>query len=130
MAASSRSGPSAILRKALGPLLAYHVLILGGAFFVGWGISVGPKVDLTIGVALIVVGIGVEGAVLVWSAGLARRSVGAFSGTQPEGGPAPGKSRLEPVLCIGCGWSGSGGRSICPRCGKPLIRGTKGASGL
>jgi len=125
----SRAGPSAILRKAFGPLLAYHVLILGGAFLVGWGISVGSRAGLVIGLALIVLGIGVEVAVLVWSAGLTIRSARTQSWSRREG-TTPGPTGIGPSLCTGCGWSGSVGRSICPRCGKVLIRGAKVAGGV
>lgn len=124
-----RSGPSSILRKALAPLLAYHILILGGAFFVGWGITVGPRADFILGVALIVVGIGVEGAVLAWSASLTMESARTAGRPSSAVGLAPGNPGVGTGLCTGCGWSDSRSRTICPRCGKPLVRWTKVAGG-
>ena len=123
-------GPTAILRKALGPLLAYHILILGGAFFVAWGVSVGSRANLAIGVALIVAGIAVEVAVLVWSAGLTKQSARMATGPWPVDRPASVRPMVGPRFCTGCGWFDSADRSICPRCGRPLVRGTKIVGGI
>lgn len=113
---------SSTLRKALGPLISYHVLILGGAYLIVHGDLVGSRASLFAGVALVVVGIAVAIAVLYWSAGLARAK-----GRGPSYfGPAPisgiGRPAETRWLCLSCGWTGQVGGNVCPRCAKLTVR--------
>lgn len=113
---------SSTFRKAIGPLIGYHVLILGGAYLVVHGDVVGSRTTLFAGVALVVIGIAVAIAVLYWSAGLARaKGQGpSYPGSDRTSGfPSPVEARW---LCLGCGWTGQDGRNVCPRCAKLTIR--------
>ncbi len=117
----SRSGKArTLLRTALGLLLAYHVLILVGAFFLIVGADSRNGLWEWVGVVLVVGGITTVIAVLWWTATLAHRGSPTVAGIPGEL-EATVPPRLRSV-CSGCGWIGIAQTATCPRCRRPLIR--------
>ncbi len=112
--------PRSVLRRIGGPLLLYHALVLVGAFFLITGVLDARPTWEGVGAALVVVGIGVEGGVLVWSARLARAAA-ETSPTRPVG-PATPTPDLPHWLCPRCGARASGRYPTCPRCGAQRLR--------
>lgn len=101
------------------PLLAYHVLLLAGAFILLTGLARGDELWIGVGGGLIVAGIGIELAVLWWSASLVRRTTGSN-----ESGPLSVRESNpvgRPRLCASCGWKGKARGPLCPRCQKMTI---------
>lgn len=118
----SYGSPSVVMRLAAPPLLAYHALILVGAYVVVRGDTSGSLLLLGIGLAMVVAGILTELAVLAWSAGLTRHSA-ALPSARPTREVEPGRSGpAARRICWSCGWSGDGPGTICPRCARPLVR--------
>jgi uncharacterized membrane protein len=119
---TAEAGPSAAgtvalkaqVRRVVGPLLSYHVLLLVGAFLLVDGYGRGQESWVAIGVTLIIVGIVVEIAVLGWAASLARHSPAASVPKSPD----PNSSTLPRPqrLCTSCGWKGRVRSPLCPRC--------------
>lgn len=130
--ASSPTGPSALMRKAGGPLVLYHVLILLGAFVLLRGVFLSAPAWEVVGGGLIVAGILVEASILYWTAGLARGGVPAAP-HPPEPGAHANHDVRERWFCLGCARIGPPTPgAICPRCGRSMIpwaaSGTPGAS--
>lgn len=97
------------MRRAIGPLLAYHALVLAGGFLLVIGVVQRSTMERDVGAAVLAAGVATAVAVLVWSARLARSpgSTGAV-------GPVP-------RVCPRCGRQGTEGRTVCDRCGAPLV---------
>jgi hypothetical protein len=98
------------LRRALGPLLAYHVLVVLGGFLLLDGVLQGSALERVIGVAMLVAGVVTAIAVVIWTATLAQASGPSRRGD----GPPPRK-------CPRCGRAGRDGWTVCDRCGAPLV---------
>lgn len=114
--------PSVVMRLVAPPLLAYHVLILVGAYLIVRGDSAGSLPLLYIGLALVVAGIATEAAILAWSARLTQRSAVAPGSVGAPVGHTETAAAISRRFCIGCGWTGEEARTLCPRCARPLIR--------
>lgn len=115
------TGPSRLMRRVTGPLLAYHALILLGAFVLVWGAAYGSRSEVVIGSVLIGAGIALELAIVAWTASLTRdaaRSRGT-SGTLAGAPAVPGS--FDRWLCTGCGRRAEQKLGICPRCGRSMI---------
>lgn len=97
------------LRRVIGPLLAYHALVLAGGFLLVLGVVQGSTLERDVGAGVLAAGVATAVAVLAWSARLARapRSAGSV-------GPVP-------RVCPRCGRTGPDGRTVCDRCGAPLV---------
>lgn len=120
-ALNAEAGPGKVTRLVLGPLLANHLMILLGAYFLVAGTSGGRPGWISLGASLVGTGIGIELAVLWWSASLVHRSA-RVERSQPEiaGASAPSADRS---LCPYCGWSGrTRAFAACARCNRPTIR--------
>jgi len=117
----NRREPVAVRLAILSGLLVDHVLILGGAFFLVAGSSGGHVSWETAGASLIVVGVGIEVAIIGWSASVAQRSRRQpVSPTDHAVGEVTVRVRH---LCPSCGWSGSTGvAGICRVCHRPTVR--------
>jgi hypothetical protein len=109
---------NSVFRRALGPLLAYHALILLGAYLVVAG-SAGSMPDwIPVGLGLIGAGIVVAIGVLAWASLLTRRA-GRRGHAAP--GSSPSTVRETRWLCWACGWHSESPEGTCPRCGKPMV---------
>ncbi len=106
-----------VLRTVGVPLLAYHALILAGAAVLVAGFVRRAPFWEAMGALLIVLGIGVEAAILAWSARLTRRATVARAAPDAArtGGGTEG-------FCLRCGYVGSAGPTVCRRCGGPSVR--------
>ncbi len=126
-AAPGARTPREVMRRATGPLLGYHVLILVGAFFTIRGSVIGSSLSLGLGIAMIVAGIGTEIGLLAWSAGLTRSSaVRDPANHLPPIETLPARPLWR---CIACGQVTEGLGGTCPTCGRPLIRASSGRVG-
>lgn len=111
------------LRRVVGPLVGYHLLLLIGAYFALRGAIEGAEPSLAAGLSLVVLGIALEVALLVWSARLIRAQAAArTSPTGPRARAPPGDERFA-RFCWRCGWRGPGPIRTCPRCGGVLVAG-------
>ncbi len=110
-----------LLPKVLGVLVSNHLLILLGAAVLVVARQRADGEWAAVGVTLLVVGIGIEAAVIAWSASLVRRAASARR-RSPE--PLPGSTvRGDKALCVSCGWSGSRVPwGLCPRCQRTTVR--------
>jgi len=115
--ASGRRGPRTLLRKVAGPLVAYHALILIGAFLVIAGGGWGPW--RAVGAGLVGVGIALEVAILAWTAALTR-SAAAEPTTMGRSLAHPSRGGARRV-CVACGREGVEGIATCPQCGKAVV---------
>lgn len=110
-------GPRALARQLMGPLVVYHALILGGAFLIvvagGWGIW------QIVGVALVVLGISVEVAVLAWTASLTRTA--ARESPSPAGPWASPRPDEASRICVACARKSRERTRICPQCGRATV---------
>jgi hypothetical protein len=106
-----------VIRRAIAPLLAYHVFILAGAAVLLLAVARSSPFWTGVGSALILGGLVVHAAVLRWTAILVTReppvSMGSFG---RDSGPA------NRWLCPACGWRGETGVGYCPRCGRFIVR--------
>lgn len=110
-----------LVPTVLSVLLLNHVLILLGAGLVLAAPSSSHRDWVTLGVALLALGIGIEIVVIAWAAILVRRAARAERGSPV----LPGAASQNPVrsLCVSCGWSGNPATAgACPRCRKPAVR--------
>jgi hypothetical protein len=106
----------------LGPLVAYHVLIVGGGAVFLAGVVWSSPLWIGCGLAVLILGIAIHLWVLYSTAkrvpqgpAVLPRSSGAGA---TRGGPAAPSVRMCPT----CGFRGELDRPNCPRCGKFLIR--------
>lgn len=110
-------------RLLLGPLLFDHALILGGAALLVYGAQRSDLTPELSGIALLVTGIAIEMAVLVWSARLISR---ARPSEQDDGSHARRRLSLEEktsLLCPNCGYVGDAGPGrTCHRCYHSMVR--------
>lgn len=109
-----------MIRTIVGPLLAYHILILVGALFVVAGIRQDNLSWEWVGVFLVIAGVATMIAVLWWAASLARRNWTALGPPSREL-PEPNTTERRSV-CGSCGWMGISRTPTCPRCRKPVVR--------
>lgn len=103
------------LRRVVLPLMANHVLILVGAWFLVSSDLAHRTTAAAVGASVLAGGIAIELAVLLWSASLVRAAARSTRGT-------PAASMQQRSRCISCGWSGV--RRVgapCPRCSKPIV---------
>lgn len=114
--------PSVVMRLVAPPLLAYHALILVGAYVIVRGDTAGSLPLLYSGLAMVAAGIATEAAILAWSARLTLRSAAASVADRTRAGPAGTRASNSHRFCTGCGWSGAITQGLCPRCAHPLIR--------
>lgn len=115
------TGPRSVLRRIGGPLIAYHALILAGAYLIVLGYTDGSAGLEWVGAALVGAGILTELWVLVWSARSTRRAaalepVGRPPGTSPSSSRPPAE-----FICVRCGRQEPGIHWTCPRCGGPSV---------
>jgi ribosomal protein S27AE len=101
------------IRRALGPLLAYHVLVLVGGVLVVEGVLQGSDLERDLGVVTLIAGVATALGVLRWTAKLARGS--RYS--RPAGAATSAPSRT----CPRCGRAGQDGRTVCEQCGSALV---------
>jgi hypothetical protein len=121
-AGSATSAPTAVhfkFGRVVGPLLTYHVLILGGAFLLLAGYARGDALWMECGAILIVAGIVVEFAILWWTASTIRRA--PDSRTEPSAKAASVSRIGSSRLCTNCGWKGHSHNPLCPRCQKLTV---------
>jgi hypothetical protein len=111
--------PPSTARRWIGPLFAYHLLILAGAVVLVLGVARGSQLLIDVGSIVIGSGVSVQLWVLYVTGKLARQgppvTVAAVGGDHP-----PDSSGRW--LCPACGWRTEGATRNCPRCGKFLIR--------
>jgi hypothetical protein len=108
-------GARRLLRRALGPLAAYHVMILVGAALIVEGRLHGSPTWFDLGVALAVAGIVLELLILGWTYRLA---ASAAARSMPRVDAAPREPSVPTRLCVSCAWHGRWAGACCPRCGK------------
>ena len=109
--------PAPVLRKAAGPLILYHAMILSGAFLiVAWG---GWGYWRLVGAVLVGAGIVVELSVLIWSASLTRSASIRTHQDRPTLPTSPPVGRRR--VCVACGKVMSDDTPTCPRCGRPVV---------
>jgi hypothetical protein len=113
------TGPRATLKKIGMPLLAYHVLILLGAFVVLSGLVVGPFGSEPFGLVLIGAGIALEIGILWWAVTLVRGAARTTSGRSEVALPT---GPLRRWICPGCGRIGRELLATCPLCGRVRVR--------
>jgi hypothetical protein len=114
-------GPFPWLGRLWGPLLADHVLILVGAYFVIAGHERGSAGSVALGASFVSAGVLLEAVVVVWTARQVRR-LGPGS-VVPSGAAAILGTGRETARCFSCGWTGTPGPSrVCRRCGRATIR--------
>jgi hypothetical protein len=108
--APDAGAPSRVFRTVAGPLLLYHALILGGAAVLLLGILDARGLWEVVGTGLLVAGIAIEVAVLVYAARLTRQAAarGYFE--------RPAADRRE-YLCLRCALRSRDPGPVCPRCG-------------
>lgn len=116
------SGPRAVLRRVGGPLLAYHALILAGAYLVVLGYVDGTEGFEIAGSVLVAAGIGTELGVLGWSIRLTRRTASVGDESQRPGTEPPSPHPPVGSICVRCGDQASSRRRTCPRCGGPMVQ--------
>jgi hypothetical protein len=99
------------LRRALGPLIAYHALVLGGGFLVidGWLRS--SDLEISVGALVLAAGVATAIAVLRWAAHLARAP--SVAGT-PDG-------LVVRWVCPRCTLESLDRRATCRRCGAVVV---------
>jgi hypothetical protein len=116
-----KSRASLTARRALGPLFAYHAIIIVGAIVLLLGIARSEALWVDTGSVVVAAGIAVYLAVVAWTIQLARRSArptGNSSASTPQSVLPDPRGRS---LCPSCGWKGDRESGICPRCGKLLV---------
>lgn len=101
------------------PLLAYHAVILVGAFALVYGVERSVPDLVPLGIALIVLGIAIALALLVWAA---RSTLDAPGPVWDRPPPAAPSGPPRQYLCPSCGWKGSSAGYLCPRCQRPVAR--------
>lgn len=117
----TRDGASALRPSVLSVLLVNHALILGGAFLLVAGSGGRQSLWEATGASLVVVGIGIEVALIGWSASLARRARPDRLDPAVRGPETTNSSARH--LCLACGWSGPADvAGICPNCHRPMVR--------
>jgi hypothetical protein len=100
-------------RRTLGPLIAYHALVIVGGLLMIDGVYRGSTVERDVGAAVLGVGVATALAVLVWTARLAR----APGPSRPGAGPSSPPERT----CPRCGRPEREGRTVCVQCGAALV---------
>jgi hypothetical protein len=114
-------GAPSVLRRYLGPLLAYHVLIIGGGAGLVAGIAWGSTFWAAVGLSALIAGVGIHLLVLYSTAKRvtqeAQRPTNSAENRESAARFAPGVRRL----CPSCGFRGETADRACPRCGKFLI---------
>jgi len=116
------SGPRSVFRSVVGPLVAYHVLVLAGAYFILLGFVGGSRNLELAGVGVVAAGILTELWVLRWSARLVRRAADRGAGERISTGQSSLYLPPKASLCVRCGAHESGVRRTCSRCGNPMVR--------
>ncbi len=110
------------MRLVAPPLLAYHALILVGAYVIVRGDTAGSLPLLYTGLAMVAAGIATEAAILAWSARLTLRSAASSGADRMRAGAVGTRASASHRFCMVCGWSGAVTQGLCPRCAHPLIR--------
>jgi hypothetical protein len=100
-------------RRSLGPLIAYHALVIVGGLLLIDGAYRGSTAERDVGAAVLIVGVATALAVLVWSARLAR----APGPSRPDAHPSSPPERT----CPRCGRRDREGRTVCVQCGAALV---------
>ena len=120
---NSAGEPRRVLRLVGGPLLAYHGLILVGAFVFLYGVSGHLPLWEILGVVLVAAGIALECAILLWSATLTQRSARERTslGSTSAGGSERGHEVVQ-AGCVRCGRVQSRSLTVCPQCGGVCVR--------
>ena len=109
--------PRPVLRRVGGPLVAYHAMILLGAFLLVTGSRWGFW--SIVGAVLVAAGILVELGILIWSASLTRT---ASVPHHLAGTTSTKTSRASPRrVCPACGRVGDQAAATCPRCGRAVV---------
>jgi ribosomal protein L40E len=112
-----------IFRTVVGPLVAYHVLILVGAYLIVLGYVENVRVFEVAGIGFVVVGVLTELWVLRWSAGITRRAARPGTGDPIGKSESTGAATAQQSVCLRCGARDpTGVRRTCRRCGNPMVR--------
>ncbi len=116
--------PSPAVGRLALPLGTNHFLVIVGGFLIVVGFTRGATSLMLWGLAVLVIGIGLEIAVIRWAhrqllAGVPE----AARATSPRSAGASLPS-IRRSLCVACGWSGPSAGTSCPRCGRVTIRST------
>ncbi|MFZ3355190.1 MAG: hypothetical protein WA549_00350 [Thermoplasmata archaeon] len=118
-ATSTPTAPKIEVGRVVGPLLTYHVLILGGALLLLAGYARGDALWMETGAILIVAGIVVEFAILWWTASMIRHA--PHSRTEHSAAATAAAPIRSSRLCTACGWKGHTRSPLCPRCQKLTV---------
>ncbi|MDE1820548.1 MAG: hypothetical protein KGJ23_09180 [Euryarchaeota archaeon] len=112
--------PSPVLRKMV-RLPAANLLVLLGALLTTLGAAGSGWRYLAAGGAILALGL-----VLFWDEGRWSRALVRPGAPLPSEAPLPWwrRPRAYPGkwLCTACGWREEKSTSLCPRCGRPLVR--------
>jgi hypothetical protein len=103
------------------PIFFYHLFVLVGGAVVVYSILSGSTIGFYVGVTVLLIGVGMQLAVLRWSLAQIPTGPTPSGGGSLLGGAVRKVSPEGRWLCPACGWRGDGGAGHCPRCGKFLV---------
>jgi hypothetical protein len=110
------------VRRYAGPLLAYHVLIIGGGATFLAGIAWSAALWSVSGLAVLIAGLVLHVLVLYSTAKRAGQGLPGSSLSLGNQDLIHGPSPAVPSLCPTCGLRADTAARTCPRCGKFLVR--------